>query len=188
MKRYIIMADGTMNRWKNQDVPKHLLTVRGESLLSRTVRLFRAADPEAEILITSHNPAYDVPGAVRYEPQHNVSEIDRFTWELIDDQVCFLYGDVYYSEEAARRIAALPVRTLGFAGSDREIFAVKVGDGAYMRRCIRQLKERQPDSKGWHLYRMAADEAPYCRIDDDTTGFNTEEDYRAFSARLKETR
>lgn len=67
---------------------------------------------------------------MRYEPKSNSCEIDRFTWELIDDDVCFLYGDVYYTEQAIRRIVEMPVKALGFARNDTEVFAVKVADGA----------------------------------------------------------
>ena len=55
---------------------------------------------------------------MRYEPKSNSCEIDRFTWELIDDDVCFLYGDVYYTEQAIRRIVEMPVKALGFARND----------------------------------------------------------------------
>ena len=89
---YIIMADGKGLRWNNyNDIPKHLITIDGESLLSRTVRLIKEREPEAEIVITSHNPQYEIDGARRYEPKNNVLEIDRFTAELIDDNICFLY-------------------------------------------------------------------------------------------------
>ena len=98
------MADGKMKRWNNQQVPKHLLPVHGEPILLRTARLAQRYAPEAQVIITSHNPDYEAPGAVRYEPKSNSCEIDRFTWELIDDDVCFLYGDVYYTEQAIRRI------------------------------------------------------------------------------------
>ena len=38
--RYIIMADGEGKRWGNyKGVPKHLITVEGETILERTIRL-----------------------------------------------------------------------------------------------------------------------------------------------------
>lgn len=183
IKRFIIMADGKMTRWNNHLVPKHLLPVHGEPILLRTVRLVQARAPGAEVIITSHNPAYEVPGAVRYEPKSNSCEIDRFTWELIDDDVCFLYGDVYYTEQAIRQIAEMQAADLGFAGNDTEIFAVVVGSGAYQKDCIRKLKERDPACRGWQLYEMAREDrrAEICRIEDETTGFNTEEEYRRFA-------
>lgn len=185
--RYIIMADGKMTRWKNFRVPKHLLPVNNEPILFRTVRLVRRFAPEAQVIITSHNPLYEAPGAVRYEPKENRCEIDRFTWELIDDDVCFLYGDVYYTEEAIRQIVALSTKTIGFAGNGSEIFAVKVGSGAYQKACIQKLKESGGECRGMQLYELAIrdPDTVFCCVEDDTTGFNTEEEYRSFAEKIK---
>ncbi|MBR3705875.1 MAG: 2-C-methyl-D-erythritol 4-phosphate cytidylyltransferase, partial [Firmicutes bacterium] len=99
--KYIIMADGKGTRWQNyNDIPKHFIEIGGETLLARTVRLLNEGDGAADVIITSHDPRYEVPGARRYEPLNNHLEIDRFTEELIGDDVCFLYGDTYYSREA----------------------------------------------------------------------------------------
>ena len=94
-----------------------------------------------------------------------------------------MYGDVYYTEQAIRRIVEMPVKALGFARNDTEVFAVKVADGAYQKACIRKLKERDPACRGWQLYEMAQRDgcAEICRIEDETTGFNTEEEYRRFA-------
>ena len=99
--KYIIMADGKGTRWNNyNNIPKHFIEVDGEMLLARTVRLLHLFDKECEVIITSHDERYEVEGATRYEPKENVLEIDRFTRELIEDNICFLYGDTYYSEES----------------------------------------------------------------------------------------
>ena len=98
--KYIIMCDGKGTRWNNyKNITKHFIPINGEPLLQRTVRLFKSKDKNSEIIITSHDSNYEIEGAVRYEPKHNVLEIDRFTEELIEDQICFLYGDTYYPEE-----------------------------------------------------------------------------------------
>ena len=100
--KYIIMADGKGTRWQNYiDIPKHFIEIIGETLLARTVRLLRQGDPGCEVIITSHDPRYEVEGATRDEPVNNHLESDRFTEELIADNVCFLYVDTYYSEDAA---------------------------------------------------------------------------------------
>ena len=91
--KYIIMADGKGTRWGNyQDIPKHLIQIGGETLLGRTVRLLNEKDPGCEVVITSHDERYEFEGARRYEPKNNRLEIDRFTEELIADNICFLYG------------------------------------------------------------------------------------------------
>ena len=64
--KYIIMADGKGTRWNNyHNIPKHLIEIGGETLLARTVRLLRENDARADIVITSHDPRYEVPGARR---------------------------------------------------------------------------------------------------------------------------
>ena len=62
---------------------------------------------------------------MRYEPKNNVLEIDRFTAELIGDDMCFLYGDVLYSESAVRTIVSARGReSVLFFGSEKSICAV----------------------------------------------------------------
>ena len=74
--RYIIMADGKGSRWNHyMGREKHEISIDGETLLQRTVRLIREKDAGAEVIITSHNPAFEVEGAVRYEPKNNIYEI-----------------------------------------------------------------------------------------------------------------
>ena len=105
--RYVIMADGKGSRWNNfMGHKKHDISVSGETLLERTVRLVHKFDDAAEVIITSHDKSISIPGAVRYEPKNNVLEIDRFTAELIGSDMCFLYGDVLYSERLSYRTAA----------------------------------------------------------------------------------
>lgn len=99
------MADGKGSRWNRYlNRTKHEISFDGETLIERTVRLIRENAPSALITVTSHKPDLKTAGARRYEPKNNVLEIDRFTAELIGDDVCFLYGDVLYSEAAIRRI------------------------------------------------------------------------------------
>ena len=77
-------------RWNYyNDIPKHLIEIDGETLLERTVRLLKKYHEEAPVIITSHDKRYEVKGAIRHEPKSNVLEIDRFTKELISDNVCF---------------------------------------------------------------------------------------------------
>jgi len=100
--RIILLADGKAARWSSP-TPKHLVTVDGEILLHRTVRQLR--DRGATVIwITSHDPAYDIPGTTRYEPADNMFQIDQFyacreLWRHLTN-VVFFYADVYFSDEA----------------------------------------------------------------------------------------
>ena len=140
--KYIIMADGKGTRWQNyNDIPKHFIEINGETLLARTVRLLKQGDPGCEVIITSHDPRYEVEGATRYEPKNNHLEIDRFTEELIADNVCFLYGDTYYSEEAAETIIKTEADDIHFFGNRRSIVAVKVADGELFRSHVDRVRQ-----------------------------------------------
>ena len=84
--RYVIMANGKGSRWNNYEgIPKHLISIGGETLLQRTTRLVHSFDSQAEVIITSRNPDCVAEGARRYEPLRSQREIDRFCVELIQD-------------------------------------------------------------------------------------------------------
>ena len=189
--KYIIMADGKGTRWNNYgDIPKHFIRVEGETLLARTVRLLHEYDPGCSVIITSHDPRYEVEGAVRYEPKNNVLEIDRFTAELIEDDVCFLYGDTYYSHEAIETVTGTAAEDLLFFGNHRSIVAVKVRDGALFRRHVSRVRElflagRIEKCIGWQVYQSFTGlpfgektiTEKYVLLADETRDFNSPEDY-----------
>ena len=58
--KYIIMADGEGKRWGNyKNVPKHLITIEGETILARTLRLLQENNiPKQDIWVTSSDPRY----------------------------------------------------------------------------------------------------------------------------------
>lgn len=155
--KYIIMADGKGTRWGNYgNTTKHLFKIKGENLLQRTVRLLKTLG-EKDIVITSHNPKYEVEGAVRYEPKNNVLEIDRFTYELIEDDICFLYGDTYYTEEAIKSIVETKTDEIQFFGNKKSIVAVKIADGEIFKKHVDRVKDKYIKGEiqsciGWQVY------------------------------------
>ncbi len=189
--KYIIMADGKGSRWQNyQDVPKHLIEVDGESLLARTVRLLHSADKDCRVIITSHDKRYEIPGAERHEPKNNHLEIDRFTEELIEDQVCFLYGDTFYSQNSIDTILSTQTDDIMFFGNSRSIVAIKVADGQLFRHHVSRVRELFLAGKiekciGWQVYQsftgMAFGEMrigeKYFVLEVGTEDFNSPEDY-----------
>ena len=191
------MADGKGSRWNNfLGHDKHGIRIGGETLLERTVRLVHENDASAEVIITSHNAALSIDGAQRYEPKNNVLEIDRFTAELIGDDMCFLYGDVLYSEEAVRVIVGSRGREpLLFCGSEKSICAVLVRDGELFRELYLEIRRlflegRISECKGWQVYHLYAglplesrETGPgYVHVDSFTRDFNTPEDYLEFTS------
>lgn len=187
------MADGKGMRWNNYlGIPKHLAKVDGEKIISRTVRLLRKlVSADDEIIITSHDPRYEFNGSKRHEPLDNRYEIDRFTEELIVDDMVFLYGDTYYSKDALKRIVRTEIDTMLFFGDVKSIVAIKVRDSELFREHKDNVKEAYlagniKNCKGWQVYQsfMGQDmnESPviksnYIMIEDETKNINTPDDY-----------
>lgn len=185
------MADGKGTRWNNyMNIPKHLIKVDGETIIGRVVRLLNKYDSAANVIVTSHDPRYEFDGATRYEPINNLLEIDRFTYELIEDNMCFLYGDTYYTEDAIKSIIDSKADDLLFFGNDKSIVAIKVIDSKLFKRNIDRVKQLYLDGKinsckGWQVYqsyqnlefdkKSIADK--FVVVDNKTIDYNTPEEY-----------
>lgn len=195
--KYIIMADGKGTRWGNyQDKPKHLIEIDGETLLGRTVRLLKEKDPECEVVITSHDKRYEFEGATRYEPQNNHLEIDRFTEELIADDICFLYGDTYYAEDAIEAITGTDAEDILFFGNERAIVAIKVSDGRLFKHHVDRVRKLFLEGKiekciGWQVYQSFLSlpfgekkiDTKFVLLKDGTEDFNSPDDYNRRTSR-----
>jgi choline kinase len=189
--KYIIMADGKGTRWNNfNNIPKHFIEIDGEKIIFRTVRLLNEMDPACSVTVTSHDPRYDIPGSVRHEPSDNILEIDRFTEELIENNVCFLYGDTYYSEEALSTIIRTDANPLMFFGNSRSIIAVKIKDADVFKKHFSRIKALFLAGKisrcvGWQIYESFTGgdleskqiNGSFVRIDDSSRDFNSPADY-----------
>lgn len=188
--KYVIMADGKEQRWKHfQGIHKWQIKVGDQTLLERTCALLQKLDPAARIFITSHDPSLEIPGTTRHEPMNNVLEIDRFTVELIEPDVCFLYGDCLYSEDSLRVILQTETDGVLMFGSRKKIFAVKVADADLFRKHIAYVRrlyvdERISECIGWEVYHslqglpLESREigAGYVLIEDETRDFNSPQD------------
>lgn len=189
--KYIIMADGKGTRWKNyQNIPKHLIKIDGEILLERTVRQLNNQDKNAKVIITSHDKRYEFKGATRYEPLNNVLEIDRFTEELIEDNICFLYGDTYYTDETINNIINSKVDDILFFGNQKSIVAIKVKNSKLFKKHISNVKKlylnnKIKNCKGWQVYQSFQNlefdkkqiKDKFVIVDDETIDYNTPKEY-----------
>jgi len=107
--RAIIIAAGEATRWKNYlRVPKHYISIDGEPIIERTVRLLRE-NGLSDIFVVSKE--YRVPGCVNYRPTLNYEQnvdADKFLsskelWNP-DGRTVVFYGDVFFTEEAVGAI------------------------------------------------------------------------------------
>lgn len=175
VNKYIILADASNGR--PFEKPRQLTEINGEKVIQRTVRLLKENGIK-DIIITSHDKRFDNLGATRYEPLHNDYDpennkgywLSAFPEELLIEPVCFLFGDVYYSEDAIRRIISEPTEsTLLFGTYENnstkyikehdEPVAYKVEDYELFKQKIKEVKEMY-DKKmcwrnplPWELYR-----------------------------------
>lgn len=146
---------------------------------------------DSEIVVTSHDPRYEFEGCTRYEPIDNVIEVDRFTEELIENNMCFLYGDTYYTTESMRIIVNTEAKDTIFFGNKKAIVAVKIADSSEFRKHKSLVKKNFLEGKiekckGWQVYQSFTGQdmkmlprikEKFVIIDSETIDINTPEDY-----------
>lgn len=110
--RALIIAAGDGTRWGNHlGVPKHLARLCGEPILHRTVRLASRYTDDIVIVVSDlDDTRYDVPPARRELAKLNPANHDadkflssRHLW-ADDRRTIILYGDVFFTDDAMRRI------------------------------------------------------------------------------------
>lgn len=113
--KYIILANYTN---KNLfDMPKQLIKINGEPIIVRTIRLLKENGIK-DILISSNNKLFDNLGAKRYTPINNHYDgtkesgywLDAFPIEILNEPTTYLFGDMYYSENAIKTIINAEVK------------------------------------------------------------------------------
>lgn len=215
--KYVIMCGGD---YKDFETPKQLTVINGETLVDRTIRLLREQGIE-EIYISSNDKRFDREDTPRLEHTNTYKAeggklegywLDAFyPYFKPSDKVCFMFGDVYYSEAAIRTIVGLKcTKNTLFGTSDAknelhenwgEPFAYKVVDYDTFMKGVAAVKEMQ--DKGltkrlpivWELYRylngldvniqQVLDETYVC-IDDETMDTDTPQKIRDLQESIKE--
>lgn len=104
----------------NFKTPRQLFPIQGEPLVKRTIRLLKENRIE-DIFITSCDKRFDNLGATRYEPKYNdyIPDeqgywLDAFPLEILKEPTIYLFGDVYYSENAIKTILETPTNDVLF--------------------------------------------------------------------------
>lgn len=175
--KYVILSDS--DNVEPFIEPRHLSIVKGEPLVKRTIRLLKENGIN-DVIITSHDTRFDNLGAIRYEPKYNDYKpkenkgywLNGFPIELMNEPVTFLFGDVYYSENAIKTILnADTTSTLFFCSNGKlgysekyikkhdEPFGYKVVDVELFKKHIELVKKLKDEGKTcrhpvvWELYR-----------------------------------
>lgn len=118
--KYIIMCGGTYGR-----TPKQLLEVMGEVIVKRTIRLLRAYGvATTDIAITTTDERFFGKGAFFIYHDSNdyvYGQEDRKCWLKafyhMTEPVCYIFGDVYFSEDAIRQIVQTETESIQFFAS-----------------------------------------------------------------------
>lgn len=188
--KYIICAGTSLI-----DPPKQLTVVNGEVLIERTIGLLRE-NGVSDISVTSKNPVFAKYGMIEYDSSG--AWINCFY--PMDDPCCYIFGDVYFTDEAIRKIvetetddieffASAPPFAEGYPKRWAEPFAFKVVNQKHFRESIEVVKEfrnlqlfrRDPIS--WELWQVikqtplnVIDYTNYTVINDITCDIDKERD------------
>lgn len=170
--KYILMCGGV---YKKFETPKHLTEVNGERIVDRTIRLLKENGIK-DIYISSNNPLFDSCGVPRLE--HNNSYINTGTYNTgywldafypVEEPVVYIWGDVYFSEDAIKTIVNYKTDKNVFFGTGAaynkwhydwgEPFAYIVNDYSTFFKGIEDVKRLKDLGKCkrepvvWELYR-----------------------------------
>lgn len=169
--RYVILAKGGHEGFKE---PKQLSVINGERLLDRTIRLLKENGIN-DIIVTG---TYKLKDVIVYDPLDNDFDyntesgywLNAFSNEFLNEPVCFIWGDVYFSENAIKTIVQSETKsTLFFCSYQNkshryikewdEPFAYKVVDTELFRTHRDRVKRLFDEGKTnrhpivWELYR-----------------------------------
>lgn len=181
--KYVIMCGGNYPKWK---LPRQLSKINGEILVERTIRLLRENGIN-DIAISTNNSAFNylkVPILNRKNDyihgSNNENKKSSCCWlnafYQLEEPVCYLYGDVYFSDEAIETIVNTEVEdTMYFCVPDkqdipnkdrrnakgREPLAFKVVNYKKFNNAINDLLKMVDEGVfkdkiapfSWHLYR-----------------------------------
>ena len=213
--KYIIMCGGKYKQW---ETPKQLEVINGERLIDRTIRLLKENGIE-DINISSNSELFDNLGVPRLE--HNNSYeynegkvtgywLDAFYPVEDEEKVCYIYGDVYFTENAIKKIVEYQSNdNILFGTSDArnkyhqnwgEPFAYKVNNNKAFKEGIKAVKKLQDEGKTnrvpitWELYRYLNNldiniqqvlDKTYICIDDGTMDIDTPEELESLKKEMK---
>lgn len=192
----IIMCGGV---YDNFTIPKSLSVINGEPLVQRTIRLLKENGIE-DILISSNDCQFEKYATVVYHENSYKYENGKIYGYWLDayyptnEPTIYLHGDVYYSENAIKKIINLNPKVNTFIGNEiarnkehknwGEPFGWIVVDQKTFRKGIADTKKLQDEGKlergyaiSWELYRVLNGLDPnkqyindntYLSIDDET--------------------
>ena len=175
--KYIIMCGGVYEKWEK---PRQLSVINGEVIVARTIRLLRENGIE-DIAISSNHEVFKGFGVpvIRHENVF-IDGVEKTTGYWVnafyptEEPTCYLFGDVYFSDEAIRTIintqtddieffASAPPFSPKCAKQGGEPFAFKVMNQEHFRESIDRVIELDRQGKwdrhpiAWELWQVIKD-------------------------------
>ena len=171
--KIIIMCGGKYDHFQ---IPKQLSVVNGETLLERTMRLLKE-NGITDIYISSNNPIFKKYGnLLEHENSYKYENGKIYGYWLdayypLNEPCIYLHGDVYYSEDAIKKIINLNPKVNTFIGNEiaknkehknwGEPFGWIVVNQEEFKEGIKKTKQLQDEGKlergfaiSWELYRV----------------------------------
>lgn len=180
--KYIIMAGG--NYTDKFSTPKPLQKVAGEVLIERTIKLLKNNGID-DIGISTNNPMFEYLGIELLHHNNDYIHGDtiehkksQYSWlnafYPMEEPCCYLFGDVYYTDNAIKTIINTKVKdTMFFCIRDkqdgrtvanikgREPLGFKIQNAKLFRDAINDMLQMVDDGKfenyiapfSWHVYR-----------------------------------
>ena len=171
--KYVIMCGGKYDHFQT---PKQLSVVNGETLLERTMRLLKE-NGITDIYISSNNPIFKKYGNLLEHENSYKYENGKIYGYWVDayyplNEPCvYLHGDVYYSDDAIKKIINLNPKVNTFIGNEiaknkehknwGEPFGWIVVNQEEFKEGIKKTKQLQDEGKlergfaiSWELYRV----------------------------------
>ena len=198
--KYIIMAGG---KYQEFITPKQLLKVNGEVIIERTIRLLKE-NRIKDIYISTNNPAFDYLETKKLRHENNFEHeyknkkakgwwLDAFY--LTNEPTCYIWGDVYFSDEAIKTIIEAETDDIELFGSTPpfahnysknwvEPFALKVKDTKHLHNAIEKTKQLALEGKTfrenpiiWELWTVIKDVPLQTKAGEYTYNYKSINDY-----------
>lgn len=185
MKIFILCA-GKQTRWTGY-APKQFISVNGESLIERTLRLTGGT-------IVSHRTEFNCLGKViNPSSRRSACATLRSCSKYFEDRNIILLGDVYYTEDSIELIKSYN-GDLQFFSDGQDIFAISFSANSVntiLSSIQIALKSGNNNGRLWEIYReifgietfpmfQGSGQPCITYIEDETQDFDTEEDYRNY--------
>ena len=168
----------------HEELPRQLLVLNGEPIIARTIRQLRANGVE-DIAISSLDSRFDGYGVPRLEHANNYICGDPKTYWIsafypTDYPVCYIFGDVVFSNEAIKTIVETQTDSIEFFASAppfdekyiknwAEPFAFKVQNSKEFAKALNKCKDYAKQGQldrviSWELWQVIK-ETPLNNID-----------------------